>query len=152
MRKNIAILATVATMIFSGCGDDRSHPDGMDGGVKFVNVAPTAIIDINSTGHNFLKTEGGFEVYRYEDANTPFIFDASASHDGDENNQSIVSYDWNITSTFTRENCLDINNTGSIVYLKVCDEALNDGDINVSLTIKDDEDTTASALRRLKLN
>jgi hypothetical protein len=152
MKKNIAILATIATMIFSGCGDDRSHPKDLNisgNSVKYGD--PIAIIDLNATNHKYLKDDNGTLVYRFSNMSDKFIFNGNNSHDTDERNQKIISYDWNITSSFTN-GCLDINKTGTYAYINICEEAYNDGSLNVVLTVTDDENKTATATKKIKIN
>ena len=141
----------MAVLAFSGCGEDRSHPD--DGtGVQIVYKNPTAVIDVNGTAH--IKQDENNSIFTYRVDNNlsnPFILNGDRSQDNDENNQSIQSYDWNITSTFS-EDCLDINSTGSQSVVKLCDEAFTDGDINVTLKVIDDEDVAATTNVVIKIN
>jgi len=151
MKKQIALIAAAAIVTFSGCGDDRSHPD--DGsGVQIVYKNPTAVIDVNGTEHIKLGENNNIFTYRVDsNLSNPFILSGDRSHDNDENNQSIQSYDWNITSTFSKD-CLDINSTGSQSVIKLCDEAFTDGDINITLTVIDDEDIAATTKVIIKIN
>jgi hypothetical protein len=151
IRQNRLALLAIMVLAFSGCNDDRSHPDAGNNGNSVVYGNPIAVIDVNGTGNTFQGENNGYLIYRYADENNPFIFNCSNSYDSDENNQSIVGCDWNITSNFT-DGCLDINNTGNIVYVNVCNEAYNDGDINATLTVTDDESKTASSTQLIKLN
>ncbi len=151
IKKQILLTAVAALLTFSGCGDDRSHPN--DGsGTPIVYKNPTAIIDVNGTEHVQQDVNGTTYTYRVDNnLSNPFIFSGSRSQDNDEDNQSIQSYDWNITSTFS-EDCLDINSTGSQSIVKLCDEAFTDGDINVTLKVTDDEAATASTQIVIKIN
>ncbi len=151
MMKKIAVATTVAVLVFSGCGEDRSHPDdGTD--VQIVYKNPTAVIDVNGTEHIKQSENNSIFTYRVDNnLSNPFILNGDRSQDNDENNQSIQSYDWNITSTFS-EDCLDINSTGSQSVIKLCDEAFTDGDINVTLKVIDDEDVAATTNVIIKIN
>ena len=144
IKEITAVAATTAVLVFSGCGDDRSHPnDGNGNPIVYKN--PTALIDVNGTKHIKQSESNGVYTYRVDNnLSNPFIFSGDRSHDNDENNQRIQSYDWNITSTFS-QTCLDINSTGSQSIVKVCDEAFRDGDINVTLKVTDDEEKTSTA-------
>ncbi len=152
--KKVAINGVMAGMVLglvlSGCGDDRSHPKKSINTNSISYANPTAVIDINSTSHRALLSKGT-DVYRYSNANDPFVLDGVSSHDNDERGDSIVAYDWNITSTFSN-NCLDINQTGTKAIVKVCDEALNDGEINATLVVTDDEGKKDTTTRIIKIN
>ena len=158
MKKNIAILATIATMIFSGCGDDRSHPkDGvfnLDG-----NATPTAVIDLNATTHEYSDIDKAYTIDR-TNAENPFIFLGKSSHDNDENNQSIKKYEWNVSHTFSPV-CIDVNKTSDLVRVHFANtdanttcrsQAINSGEINATLTVTDDEGKTDSTTMSIKTN
>ncbi len=147
---NGVIAGLVLGLVLSGCGDDRSHPKNGIKGSSISYANPTAVIDINSTTHR-PQPQRGFDVYRYDSPSAPFILDGKDSHDNDERGEKIASYDWNITSSFG-DGCLDLNNTGSSVIMKVCEEAYNDGNITVRLTVTDDEGAKDSTSRVIKLN
>ena len=158
IKQNTLALVAISLLAFSGCGEDRSHPKANNDnnnqpGNKIIYADPIAVIDINGTTNHLQKDINDTLTYRLDDTNTnnPFIVSGLRSQDMDENNQSIVAYDWNITSTFTA-GCLDVNNTGTVVRIKTCDEAFNDGDINITLTVTDDENKTASANKLIKIN
>ncbi len=156
IKQNTLALVAVSLLAFSGCGEDRSHPKNNNGGqpgYKITYADPIAVIDINGTTNLLQSDVNDTLTYRLDNTNTnnPFIVSGLKSQDMDENNQSIVAYDWNITSTFSA-GCLDINNTGSVVRIKTCDEAFNDGDINITLIVTDDENKTASANKLIKIN
>ena len=162
MIKKITVVATtVAVLVFSGCGDDRSHPKGVDAaGNPIVYANPTAVIDLNSTTHDLVRG-----VYNIDtvDTGNPFIFDGSKSQDNDENNQSIVGYQWSVNHTFTAA-CVDINTTGTRAVFKFINvdvndtnqtcynEATDNGEINTTLTVTDDEGKTAIARKNIKTN
>ena len=155
IKKQIAIVATIATMVFSGCGEDRSHPKGIDAnGNPIVHKNPVAVIDLNNTTHQY---SSAFNEYRYDTNNpqNPFIFDGKNSYDLDENNQSIVNYDWNITVLYKTQldvNCTDINITDSRAIVKLCPDARNDANITAKLIVTDDEGATDSASKFIKIN
>ena len=150
IKKSILAGAVIA-LAFGGCGDDRSHPN--DGsGKHIVYKNPTAVIDVNGTAHIKLDENGSTLTYRADNnLSNPFIFSGARSHDNDQNNQTIVAYDWNITSSFS-EDCLDINSTGAQSIVLLCNEAFTDGDINVTLKVTDDEHKTATTTKIIKIN
>ncbi len=152
---SVALLATVAVML-SACGEDRSHPTDPDAPNSekpvIVYKNPVAVIELNSTTHQYNSQTG---QYRYDNQESPFIFDGSKSHDLDENNQSIVSYDWNVTVRYVRQsdvNCTDINKTGARAIVKLCNDAQNDANITAMLTVTDDENVTDTATKIIKIN
>ncbi len=155
IKQNTLALVAISLLAFNGCNDDRSHPkDNVTTSGNIITYAnPIAVIDINGTTNLLQSDVNDTLTYRLDNTNTnnPFIVSGLRSQDMDENNQSIVAYDWNITSTFTA-GCLDVNNTGTVVRIKTCDEAFNDGDINITLTVTDDENKTASANKLIKIN
>ncbi|RUM65527.1 MAG: hypothetical protein DSZ06_04855, partial [Sulfurospirillum sp.] len=77
------------------------------------------------------------------------------------NNQSIEHYSWSIVSSFP-SNCVDINASTqekAIFRFKNTDsnnscrtEALNNGEINATLTVTDDEGKTDTTTRNIKTN
>ncbi len=153
--------AMIGLLAFSGCGEDRSHPAGVDdNGNPIVYKSPTAVIELNATTHQLSR--GEYVVDRVDTGN-PFIFDGSASHDNDENNQSIVDYQWTISHSFI-DACVDINITGQKAIFKfihvdanesnqTCyNEATDNGEINASLTVKDNEGKSASTTKSIKTN
>lgn len=161
MKKQIAVVATIVAIAFSGCGDDRSHPnDGTD--VQIVYKNPTAVIDLNSTTH--LPSRGGYTVDRTDTGTkNPFIFDGSKSQDNDEDNKSISNYQWSVNHTFI-SSCVDVNATGNKAVFKflnvdanetntTCyDEATGAGEINATLTVTDNEGKTNSITKSIKTN
>ena len=155
IKKQITAVATLAVLAFSGCGEDRSHPKviGADGNT-IVYANPVAVIELNSTTHEY---NSAFNEYRYDTNNpqNPFIFDGKNSHDLDENNQSIVSYDWNVTVLYKTQldvNCTDINITDSLAVIKLCVDARNDANITAKLIVTDDEGAIDSASRFITIN
>ena len=169
IKKQITLAAvTAAVLAFSGCGDDRSHPKGVDkDGNPIVYKNPTAIIDLNNTTHTYVPslnqyTVGGGARTTISD---PFIFSGARSQDNDENNQSIQTYAWNVSHTFS-VNCVDINKTGDSAVFKFihtlssasdynvsCSkEAVDNGEINASLTVTDNEGSTATTTKVIKTN
>ena len=168
MKKQIALIAAAAIVTFSGCGDDRSHPKGIDGEDNpIVYKNPTAVIDLNNTTHTYVSvldqyTVGGGTRMTIGD---PFIFSGARSQDNDEDNQSIQNYNWSISHTFS-PNCVETNTTGNQIvfnfahtlstaadYNVTCrDEAVDNGEINVTLTVTDDEGKTASTTKAIKTN
>jgi hypothetical protein len=157
LKKSILIAGVVA-LVLGGCGDDRSHPKGVDeNGNPIVYSNPTAIIDINATTHDFIN--GEYTLDRRNLSN-PFIFDGSRSHDNDEDNQSISQYAWSVNHSFSNA-CVDINKTGNRAVFKFINidtnttclnEARDNGEINVTLTVTDNENKTATATRNIKTN
>ncbi len=154
MKYLILTTIVITTLALSGCGEDRSHPNPQNSNntTPIVYKAPTAVIDINSTKHMLLDNGD----YRADNnLSYPFILDGNRSFDNDENGSSIVAYDWNITSTFS-DGCLDINKSaaadGSKVIIKLCNEVFNNGDINATLTVTDDEDTNATTNKIIHIN
>jgi uncharacterized protein YceK len=168
IKKEMVLVATAAILVLSGCGEDRSHPKGVDAdGNPIVYKNPTAIIDLNNTTHTYVPaldqyTVGGGARTTLDD---PFIFSGAKSHDNDENNQSITGYDWQIVHSFSAA-CVDVNTTGDSAVFKflhtisseadynvTCrDEAVNNGEINATLTVTDNEGKQASTTKVVKTN
>ncbi len=164
MIKNItAVATTVAVLVFSGCGDDRSHPKGVDeNGNPIVYANPTAVIELNATTHTYAAPTDAYTVGggTRSTVSDPFIFTGDKSHDNDENNQSITGYAWSVSHTFI-DACVDINKSNATMTFKflhtdtnnTClDEAINNGEINATLTVTDNEGKTASTHRNIKTN
>ncbi len=159
IKKQITLTAIAALLTFSGCGEDRSHPNDENGN-PIVYANPTAVIELNATTHN--EARGEYTIDRVETGN-PFIFDGSKSQDNDENNQSIVSYQWSVNHTFTAA-CVDINTTGNRAVFKFINvdandtnqtcynEATDNGEINTTLTVTDNEGKTATVDKNIKTN
>ncbi len=158
MIKNI-IITVVAVLALSGCGEDRSHPADFDAAGNPIDYKnPTAVIELNATTHTLAR--GKYTIDRADTGN-PFIFNGSKSHDNDEANQSITAYAWNIQHTFIT-NCVDLNTTGDKAIFKfihvdinesntTCyDQATGSGDINVTLTVTDDEGKTATTNKNIQ--
>jgi len=158
--KNSLVATAVLALALGGCGDDRSHPAGVDqNGVPIVYANPTAIIDLNATTHVFVEVLGEYTVDRTNLGN-PFIFTGTKSHDNDENNQSIATYAWSIAHSFT-DACVDVNTSNNQAVFKflhtdtnaTCtQEATDSGEINATLIVTDDEGKTAAATRSIKTN
>ena len=161
--KNSLIAAAVVTVVLSGCGDDRSHPKGVDKqGNPIVYADPTAVMELNATTHTYAAVTDAYTVgggTRTTVAD-PFIYDGSKSHDNDENNQSISQYAWTVSHTFI-DSCVDINKTASLMKFRfirtdtnnTClQQAINNGEINVTLTVTDNEGKTAVAHKNIKTN
>ena len=143
----VALLGTLV-IVFSACGEDRSHPtdpnapNGEQPVIEYKN--PVADINITATEHDFLREandtiEFDFRSSKYE---SPFIVDGTQSYDADnEGNTTIVQYDWSFEEFFAEANCTDINNTGNgIVYIKLCETAnQGDGNMTIVLEVKDNE-------------
>jgi len=161
---SVALLTSLA-MILSACGEDRSHPSDPAAAnyqPEIVLKSPTAVIDLNASTHTYVEnldayTVGGGARTTVED---PFTFSAASSHDNDEDNQSIVSYSWNVTHTFSA-NCVDINTTAgqTIFHFANTDtnttcfqEAVDNGEINATVTVKDDEGATDTETMLIKTN
>jgi len=156
IKKQIAIVAIVATMVFSGCGEDRSHPKGIDAnGNPIVHKNPVAMIDINATEHDFLKEVNGTVEYDFRSTkhDSPFVIDGTRSHDMDTDGNNSVTYEWSYEEHFAVPNCADINNTGNgIVYIKLCETAnQGDGNMTITLQVKDNEGETATTRKILKV-
>lgn len=159
MIKKIAVATTVAVLVFSGCGEDRSHP--MDGNSTITVYAnPVAVIEVNASTHQYVEALDQYTIDRAH-INNPFIFDGIRSHDLDENNQSIVRHAWNVTTSLS-ETCVDINITGNVARVAynvernatLCTgQALTYGqEINVTLTVTDDEGAKATTIKNIKTN
>ncbi len=156
--KNSLIAAAVVTVVLSGCGDDRSHPN--DGSVGITYYAPVAVIELNATTHQYVEALDQYTIDRANISN-PFVFDGKGSYDLDENNQSITTYDWNVTTSLS-STCVDINITEDTVRVSynieqnatLCTaEALTYGqEINATLTVTDDEGEIAIAKKNIKTN
>jgi len=100
IKKQIAAVAAVAVLAFSGCGEDRSHPKGIDAdGNPIVYANPTAVIELNSTTHTYVSVLDAYTVGGGARATIadPFIFTGDKSQDNDENNQSITNYIWSVS-------------------------------------------------------
>ena len=155
IKKQIAFVAALVVLTFSGCGEDRSHPKGIDrNGNPIVYKKPVAVIELNATTHTY---DAQFNEYRYDTANqgNPFIFDGKKSHDLDENNQSITKYDWNVTVLYKTQldaNCTNINYTDSRAIVKLCADARNDANITAKLIVTDDEGATDTASKFISIN
>jgi hypothetical protein len=168
IKKQIALAATAVVLILGGCGEDRSHPKGVDANgnpIEYKN--PTAIIDLNNTTHTYVPALDQYTVGggARTTLNDPFIFSGARSHDNDENNQSITQYAWSISHTFSNA-CVDINQTGDSAifkflhtvsseadYNETCrDEAINNGEINATLTVTDNEEKRATTTKVVKTN
>jgi hypothetical protein len=154
MRKNIAILATVATMIFSGCGDDRSHPDE-ENVISKTPMSPIASLSVDknaTTGYTECDDKDNNNstlLFRWFDASDVLVFDASKSKDMDSVGSGALSYDWivkNEDNTTMSDGCIDKNVTGSKLIIKICNEAddREEEKFSVRLNIKDDDNQTAT--------
>ncbi len=159
----ITTLTAVTLTLFSGCGSSRGGDCDKEGskGAKIDYQDPTAIIDVNSTTHTYYDRDKAYTLDRAHIEN-PFIFSPYKSHDNDENNQSITKYVWNITSSFS-PSCVDINNTFSNNLARFAfkntdvnetcrEEATKDGEIDVTLTVTDDEGKSNSTTKQIKTN
>ncbi len=162
MKKEILITLTTVALIFSACGNNRGGDcDEMGGnlGSKVEYKNPTAIIDVNSTTHQYVPALKEYTIDRTHLEN-PFIFKGDRSQDNDENNQSITKYSWDIKHTFST-NCVDLNISGSTAIFRFdntdtnetcANEAIDNGEINVSLTVTDDEGKTDTTIKTIGTN
>ncbi len=166
IKKQILLTAVAALLTFWGCGEDRSHPKGVDAdGNPIVFKNPTAVIELNATTHIYVAASDTYTVGggARDTVGNPFIFDGLKSQDNDENNQSITNYQWSISHTFIPE-CVDINTTESQTVFKFINVdanetnrtcynlAVGDGEINATLVVTDDEGKTASTTKAIITN
>ncbi len=163
MKKEIFATTLLAVALLSGCGDRGGDCERTTKGVgapKIEYKDPVAIIDLNSTTHTYVPSLGEYTIDRTHIEN-PFIYDGSRSQDNDENNQSITKYQWHFSHTFSPA-CVDINTSAGVKAVfrfantdtnDTCqNEALNNGEINATLTVTDDEGKTASTTKSIKTN
>jgi hypothetical protein len=162
MRKNIIILATVATMIFSGCGEDRSHPKDSSSSLSPTPKAPLATfsLDTNLTD-NYTQTDDGDNndstlYLRWFSKDDKLVFDGSKSRDLDSVGSGALSYDWivkNEDNTTMSDSCIDQNATGSKLIIKICDEANDPEEEKFSVTLKvtDDDNQSSSSITKVRL-
>lgn len=161
MKKILSITTVaLAIVLLNGCGDRGGDCDSDSLGAVIKYENPTAIIDINSTSHTYYARDNAYTIDR-ANVESPIIFDGNRSHDNDESNQSITNYAWSLTHTFPT-NCVDINtsvptkavfrfiNTDSNTTCR--DQALNNGEINATLTVTDDEGKTDTTTKNIKTN
>ena len=158
----VATLSITAILaLFTACGNNRAGDcDSIDfKGAKISHKNPTAIIELNSTTHEYVPSLGEYTIDRNHIEN-PFIFTGDKSHDNDENNQSITNYNWSISHSFS-SNCVDINKSASKLIFRFANtdtndtcqaQALNNGEINVTLSVTDDEGKTDSTHKNIKTN
>ncbi len=162
VKKSILTVAVLA-LALSGCGEDRSHPKGVDANGNPINYAnPTALIDLNATDHTYANATQAYTVGTgaRNHLGSPFIFDGVKSHDNDENNQSITSYKWDFSFTHNPA-CVDIQKTSHTATFKFINTdtnntcvnaAITPGEINATLTVTDNEGKTAIARKNIKTN
>ena len=162
VKKSILTVAVLA-LVLGGCGEDRSHPKGVDeNGNPIVYKNPTAVIDLNATDHTYADVTKAYTVGTgaRNHLGSPFIFDGIRSHDNDENNASIKSYQWDLSFTHNPL-CVDINKTDNTAIFKFINTdtnntclnaAITPGEINATLTVTDDEGKTDTTTKSIKTN
>jgi len=155
MKKNIAILATIATLILSGCGDDRSHPED-DDTLSSTPVAPLSTFDFDknaTTGYTETDDNDNNDstlLFRWFSEDDKLVFDGSNSKDLDNVGTGVLTYNWivkNEDNTTMSDSCIDANATNSTLIVKICDEA-NDPEqekFSVTLNVTDDDNQTSSS-------
>ncbi len=167
IKKQIAFITAVVVLAFSGCGEDRSHPKtGV--GVKSIQLqAPLASLGVSapvradgSRGYS-LQDDGDNNAstlaYRWFDKDDTLVFDASGSKDMDtKGTTAIQDYTWivkNENNATMTDACIDQNQTGTKMIIKICDEADDREDevLSVTLFVKDNEGTTSSTKRTVTI-
>ena len=140
--KSVIISGLVLATLFIGCESSGgiccdSEFEEQQQEQQEVYLAPVAVLDYNETRDDFL---------------TPYIFSCVNSYDRDENNQSIVRCDWNITITedgysFSYER----NNTQEANYT-IDTTPMPGTTIFVKLKVTDDENQIAEANRTITVD
>ncbi len=170
MKKFIIGSVVLAATLFIGCNSGGGECCGASGNLAGLGAEAmppkglAALFDGNWTieKSNDSSSGGSFDssgtTEQSSDASSisteaiNFVFNCSDSYNQDDANISISNCSWDFANT--TEGCLDKNSSvGNIVNVKYsCNDVVLDGNMTITLTVKDDLNQTAESNATLNIH